>query len=371
MTTTASPRIGVLTGGGDCPGLNAVIRAITRTAISQAEATVFGIEDGFEGLHAGRLRPLRNDDVAGLISEGGTILGTSNKGDPWHFPIPQADGSLSIQDVSAQVLAQIRQARLDALIVIGGDGSMKIAHRLHACGVPIIGVPKTIDNDLPGTDVSFGFDSAVGVVSQAIDALRTTASAHHRVMVVEVMGRTAGWIALAGGLAGGADAILIPELGFDWPSLIDHVRRRASRGRRYSIVCVAEGTPLPQAGVVLQSLDPRRTDARQFGGIGAALAAQIEQRSGLEARTVVLGHLQRGGSPSAADRLLATRFGVHAARAALAGQSGCMVALRGADLLEVPLAEAARGSRQVPADHDWLSTARAIGVYLGHAQPES
>ncbi|MFZ9407421.1 MAG: 6-phosphofructokinase [Burkholderiaceae bacterium] len=358
-------KIGLLTGGGDCPGLNAVIRAVTRTAIAEGGAMIIGIEDGFEGLYTGRTRRLRYGEVAGLLGEGGTVLGTSNKGDPWHFPVLQPDGGVRIEDVSPRIVERIRATGIDVLVVIGGDGSMKIAQRLAAQGVAIVGVPKTIDNDLPATDLTFGFDTAVGVISEAIDRLRTTASAHHRVMLVEVMGRTAGWLALAGGLSGGADAILLPEIGFQWDPLVRHLQSRATRGRRYSIVCVAEGTPLPEGDQVVQRLDVRRTDARQFGGIAARIAQEIEQRSGLEARAVVLGHLQRGGSPSAADRLLATRFGVQAARAALAGRQGVMVSLRGQSVIEVPLAQAAQGVRLVPADHEWLNAARAIGIHLG------
>ncbi|MEY4862465.1 MAG: hypothetical protein RLZ51_560 [Pseudomonadota bacterium] len=365
MNRTHALRIGLLTGGGDCPGLNAVIRAVTRTAIAEGEATVIGIEDGFEGIYTGRTRRLRYGEVAGLLGEGGTVLGTSNKGDPWHFPVVLPDGNIRIEDVSHRVIERLHESGIDMLVVIGGDGSMKIAQKLAMQGVAIVGVPKTIDNDLPATDLTFGFDTAVGVISEAIDRLRTTASAHHRVMVVEVMGRTAGWLALAGGLSGGADAILLPETGFDWDPLLRHLRARATRGRRYSIVCVAEGTALPEGMEVVQRLDIKRTDARQFGGIGHRIAQEVEQRSGLEARAVVLGHLQRGGSPSAADRLLATRFGVQAARAALAGRYGVMVSLKGQDVVEVPLAQAAQGVRLVPADHEWLHAARALGIHLG------
>lgn len=367
MNQTEPMRVGLLTGGGDCPGLNAVIRAVTRTAMAEGGASVIGIEDGFVGLHDGRMRLLNDREVDGLLKEGGTILGTSNKGDPWKFPVSTSDGSVRLEDVSQRILQRLQDARLDALVVVGGDGTMKIAHRLALLGVPIVGVPKTIDNDLQATDVSFGFDTAVGVVSDAIDKLRTTASSHHRVMVVEVMGRTAGWIALGGGLAGGADTILIPELGFRWEDFLRHVQHRATQGQRYSIVCVAEGTQLPQGDVVLQSNDIRRAEPRQVGGIAAEIARQVQLRTPLDARAVVLGHLQRGGSPSAADRLLATRFSVQAARAVLAGRFGVMVALRGQDVVEVALEQVAQGARLVPSGHDWIKTARAVGVHLGVA----
>lgn len=366
MSQTIPPRrIGLLTGGGDCPGLNAVIRAVTRTARGRHGVAVVGIEDGFEGLHAGRMRELDYNEVAGWVGEGGTMLGTTNKGDPWHFPVVGADGTVAIRDVSARMLERIREAALDALVVVGGDGSMHIAQRFVERGVRVVGVPKTIDNDLSATDATFGFDTAVSIVSEAIDRLTTTASSHHRVMVLEVMGRYAGWIALAGGTAGGADTILIPEIPFRWDAVFHHVRQRAKRGRRFSIICVAEGATLPEGGEVLQGLDPRRTDAKQLGGIGAVVARRIEQATGLETRVTVLGHLQRGGTPTAADRLLATRLGVAAAERACAGESGVMVALRGTDIVAVPIADAIAALRTVPPDHGWVRAARAVGTRFG------
>jgi phosphofructokinase-like protein len=366
-TLSRSPpqRIGLLTGGGDCPGLNAVIRAFTRTARGRHGVTVVGIEDGFEGLLEGRMRELDYSEVAGLIGEGGTILGTTNKGDPWHFPVSAPDGSLAIHDVSARMLARIRETGLEALVVVGGDGSMHIAQRFVALGVPVVGVPKTIDNDLSATDTTFGFDTAVSIVSEAIDRLTTTASSHHRVMVIEVMGRYAGWIALAGGMAGGADTILIPELPFAWESVFHHVRQRALRGRRFSIVCVAEGATLPEGGEVLRGIDRRRTDAKQPGGVGAVIARRIEEGTGLETRVTVLGHLQRGGTPTAYDRLLATRFGVAAAESACRGDSGVMVALRGTEIVTVPISDAIATLRTVPPDHAWVQAARAVGTRFG------
>jgi 6-phosphofructokinase 1 len=369
MTDPRPRRVGLLTGGGDCPGLNAVIRGFTRTARSAWGATVVGIEDGFEGLLEGRMRELDYQAVGGLIGEGGTMLGTTNKGDPWHYPLRGEDGTVTIRDVSAQVLERIRTARLDALVVVGGDGSMHIAQRLVGLGVPVIGVPKTIDNDLSATDTTFGFDTAVSIVSEAIDRLTTTASSHHRVMVIEVMGRYAGWIALAGGMAGGADTILIPEIPFRWDAVFRHVRHRAMRGRRFSIVCVAEGAKLPEGGEVIKGLDERRTDAKQLGGVGAVVARRIEEGTGLETRVTVLGHLQRGGSPTAYDRILATRFGVAAAQAACRGESGVMVALRGTDIVTVPIAEAIASLRTVPPDHPLVAAARAVGTRFGDEVP--
>ena len=363
--TPPSRRIGLLTGGGDCPGLNAVIRGFTRTARGRYGVTVVGIEDGFEGLYEGRMRELDYGEVAGLVREGGTLLGTSNKGDPWHYPLIGADGEVQIADVSARTLERIREAGLDALVVVGGDGSMHISQRFIELGVPVVGVPKTIDNDLSATDTTFGFDTAVSIVSEAIDRLTTTASSHHRVMVIEVMGRYAGWIALAGGMAGGADTILLREIPFHWESVFRHVRHRAMRGRRFSIVCVAEGAILPEGGEVLRGLDERRTDAKQLGGIGAVIARRIEAGTGLETRVTVLGHLQRGGTPTAYDRILATRFGVAAADAVCRGESGVMVALRGTEIVTVPIAEAIATLRTVPPDHPLVTTARAVGTRFG------
>lgn len=358
-------RIGLLTGGGDSPGLNAVIAAATRTAILQHAATVIGIEDGFEGLVDGRVRELGLADVAGISSLGGTILGTSNKGDPWHFPIDIGERRFEIRDVSDRALENVRRHRLDALIAVGGDGTMHIASRLRAAGVSVVGVPKTIDNDVPGTDVTFGFDTAVSVVCEALDRLTTTASSHHRVMVVEVMGRYAGWIALAGGLAGGADTILMPEIAFSWEAVSRNVMARAERGIRYSIVCVAEGAKLPGGDTVVQDIDHRRTDATRLGGVGAVVAREIELRTGHESRVVVLGHLQRGGAPTAADRVLATGYGAAAARCACMGDAGVMVAMRSGVIRSVPLSDAVASLRTVPPDHPSLLAARSTGICLG------
>jgi 6-phosphofructokinase 1 len=293
------------------------------------------------------------------------MLGTTNNGDPWHFPLRAADGTETIADVSQQMHERIREHRIDVLVVVGGDGSMHIAQRFVDLGVRVVGVPKTIDNDLAATDTTFGFDTAVAIVSEAIDRLQTTASSHHRVMVIEVMGRYAGWIALAGGVAGGADTILIPEIAFNWESVFRHVRQRALRGRRFSIVCVAEGAKLPEGGEVVKRLDQRRTDARQLGGIGAVVAARIEEGTGLETRVTVLGHLQRGGSPTAYDRVLATRFGVAAAQSACRGESGVMVALRGTEIVTVPIADAIATLRTVPPGHSLVTAARAVGTRFG------
>ncbi|MFO1196671.1 MAG: ATP-dependent 6-phosphofructokinase [Burkholderiaceae bacterium] len=358
-------RIGILTGGGDCPGLNGVIAAVTRTARTRYGATVVGIEDGFEGLVEGRMRELDLADVVGILGQGGTILGTSNKGDPWHYPVEVGERRVEIQDVSYKALRNIARWNLDALVAVGGDGTMHIASRLMDAGIHVVGVPKTIDNDVPGTDTTFGFDTAVSVVCEALDRLATTASSHHRVMVVEVMGRYAGWIALMGGLAGGADVILMPEIAFTWESLFRRVNEQASHGKRYSIVCVAEGARLPDGSEVVRELDPKRTDAKQLGGIGAIVAREIEAGTGHETRVTVLAHLQRGGAPTAADRVLATGFGAAAARCVCEGEYGVMVAVREGGIVPVPMRDAIAPLRRVPLDHHVLMAARSVGIGFG------
>ena len=360
-------RIGVLTGGGDCPGLNGVIRAVTKTAQNEYGATVLGIEDGFEGLVEGRAHELSHREVSGILGLGGTILGSSNKGDPWHYPVEASGGQIEIHDVAFKAIRNFQRWRLDCLVAIGGDGTMQIARRLQDAGVPIVGVPKTIDNDVPGTDVTFGFDSAVSVVCEAIDRLATTASSHHRVMVVEVMGRYAGWIALMGGVSGGADLILIPEIAFSWECVFRKVHERQTQGKRFTMICVAEGAKLPDGTQVIQQIDPRRTDAKRLGGVGAQIAQQIESATGHETRVTVLGHLQRGGPPTSADRVLATRYGAAAARHACQGQGGIMVALRHGSIIALPLAEATGALRTVNPDHDLVSAARAVGTSFGDA----
>jgi phosphofructokinase-like protein len=363
MTRQSIKRIGVLTGGGDCPGLNAVIRSIAKPAMSFFNATVLGILDGFEGLVEARCRELSRFDVSGIVNLGGTILGTSNKGDPFHYPVENGD-SVTITDRSESVVENYKRWNLDALIAIGGDGTMNIAHKLSRMGLNIIGVPKTIDNDLDGTDMTFGYDSALSVATEAIDRLQTTASAHHRVMVVEVMGRYAGWIALGSGLAGGADIILIPEIPFKWDSIFRCVVKR-SKGARFSIVCVSEGAKAEGGDLVIQEKDVRRTDPVRLGGIGHLVAQRVEDETRLETRVSVLGHLQRGGSPTAFDRILATRFGALALQAASRGEFGCMVSLRGRDVVTVKLEDAIRRQRLVSPHSQLIFAARSVGTVLG------
>lgn len=365
MTTRSLKRIGILTGGGDCPGLNAVIRAVAKTAMNDYGAEVVGIEDGFEGLVEGHMHEMSNREVSGIINLGGTVLGTSNKGDPWHYPEEGPDGNTQIVDASRKAVRNYERWGLEALIAIGGDGTMNISHKLAQLGVRIVGVPKTIDNDLAATDQTFGFDTAVSVVTEAIDRLHTTASSHHRVMVLEVMGRYAGWIALAGGVAGGADIILLPELPFRWDSVKKKVMERSTRGKRFSIVCVAEGAKCPDIGEVVHSYDVKRTDSKQLGGVGEFVARQITEGTGLETRVTVLGHLQRGGSPTAYDRILGTKFGVLACRLAAEGRFGTMVALHGAVIEPVLIADAISKLKTVGPDDQLVLAARAVGTSFG------
>lgn len=360
---TQLKRIGILTGGGDCPGLNAVIRSIAKPALLHFRSSVVGIMDGFEGFVEGRMRELSLLDVSGIINLGGTILGTSNKGDPFHFPVTVA-GTTSIVDASEKALQHYHEWKLNALFAVGGDGTMNIAHRFSRMGMNIIGIPKTIDNDLEATDVTFGYDSALHVATEAIDRLQTTASAHHRVIVVEVMGRYAGWIALGAGLAGGADIILIPEIPFEWEKVYDAVMRRSS-GARFSIICVSEGATAKGEDRTVQETDVKRTDPIRLGGIGNLAASKIGKATGLETRVTVLGHLQRGGSPTAFDRVLATRFGALALEAASRSQFGTMMSLQGTNVTTVPLEQAISRQRLVPPDSQLILAARALGVSLG------
>jgi 6-phosphofructokinase 1 len=350
MTNNSEVRkIGILTGGGDCPGLNAVIRGVTKPAQDYG-MTVFGIQDGFEGFVEGKAKELRNEDVSGILNRGGTILGSSNKGDPFHWPV-EKDGKFEIVDKSEDVLRNYKAWDLDALIAIGGDGTMHISNKLSKMGLNVIGVPKTIDNDLEATDLTFGHDSAVYVVSMALDRLHTTASSHHRVIVVEVMGRYAGWIALHGGLAGGADIILLPEVPFSWEKVFDKIHKRELMGKRFSLVCAAEGA-IPLGGeMVFKGTDEKRTDPVQLGGIGKIVADEIEKNTGRETRVTVLGHLQRGGSPTPFDRILATKFGAFAIEMASKKRFGCMASLKGNEIVDVKIEDAIANQKLVQMDN--------------------
>jgi len=356
-------KIGILTGGGDCPGLNAVIRGVTKPAQDHG-MTVFGILDGFEGFVEGKTIELRNEDVSGILSRGGTILGSSNKGDPFHWPI-EKDGKVEIVDKSVNVLRNYKALDLDVVIAIGGDGTMHICNKLSQMGINVIGVPKTIDNDLDATDMTFGHDSAVYVVMMALDRLHTTASSHHRVIVVEVMGRYAGWIALHGGLAGGADIILIPEIPFSWELIYDKIHKRELNGKRFSLVCVAEGAKPIGGQLVTRGTDVKRTDPIQLGGIGKLVADNIEKNTGRETRVTVLGHLQRGGSPTPYDRILSTKFGAFAINLAAEKKFGKMVALKGSEVVAVNIADAISKQKLVKPDNQAVLAAKAVGISFG------
>ena len=355
-------RLGVLTGGGDCPGLNAVIRAVTKSAMNMGEATVYGIQDAYVGLVEGRAVRLRNQDVSGILTRGGTILGSNNRDNPFQTRVKR-DGKIVVEDRSDRGVEFYKQLELDALVVIGGDGTMRCAKAFADKGLKIVGVPKTIDNDLRGTDRTFGFDSAVQTVTEALDKVHTTAMSHHRVMIVEVMGRTAGWIALHGGVAGGGDVILMPEIPFEYQRVCDSVLERSKRGKRFSIVVVAEGAQSRDGDTVYQPTDA--VERRRLGGIGHVLAGEIVERTGLDTRVVVLGHLQRGGTPTAMDRVLATRFGHHAFELVARGQYNRMVCLRGNAIADVALEDAAGAPRTVPLDHPLIQAAVAVGTEFG------
>lgn len=354
-------RLGVLTGGGDAPGLNAVIRAVVKSAYN-SNIECIGLEDSFDGLiETGRSRVLTPNDVRGIMRLGGTILGTTNQGNPFAYPVATSDGT---KDYSDRVVEMFHRMGLDALVVIGGDGTLAIAHRFSALGIPLVGVPKTIDNDIVGTTNCFGFDTAVAFATDAIDRLHTTAEAHRRVMVVEVMGRYAGWIALYAGVAGGADAILIPEVPYDLEVVAQRIRERDHWGARFSIVVVAEGA-FPRGGTHSLVAEAQGARAERLGGIGNRVAEALGQLTGKETRAVVLGHLQRGGAPTSFDRVLALRFGGRAVELVKRGEFGTMVAFAPPDIVARRLEDIVGKIKKVPADFDLLLTAKAMGVTFG------
>ena len=357
-------RIAINTGGGDAPGLNAVIRAATLAAL-QRGWEVLGIRRGYTGLLEGEVDgepgvfPLTAHAVRGITHLGGTILGTTTRGNPFGLEVRKSDGTWGVSDRSQEIVDRFNELRIDALIAIGGDGSLNIANALHKKGLPVIGVPKTIDNDLAATDMTFGFQTAVEVATDAIGRLHSTAEAHQRAMLVQVMGRHTGWIALESGMAGGADAILIPEIPFSVAHVAEKIRERDRQGRRFSIVVIAEGAK-PMDG------EPSYADeSGRYGGIAERLAPQLEEVTKKETRTLVLGHIQRGGTPIAYDRNLALRFGAAAVRCIHEGSLGTMVALQGQHIRAVPLAHAVQELKRVPLDCDSILTARQLGIALG------
>jgi phosphofructokinase-like protein len=357
-------RIALSTGGGDAPGLNAVIRAAVLSAVGRGW-DVLGIRRGYLGLLGeDEVVTLTRDMVRGIGHVGGTILRTTNRGNPFRYPRPRADGTIEEVDRSDEMIGRMRELGIDAIISIGGDGSLAIGQQMHERGIKIVGVPKTIDNDVAGTITTFGFDTAVNTTIEAIDKLHTTAESHDRVIVLEVMGRNAGFIALHSGLAGSADVILIPEIPYDVEKVCEKIRDRDRAGRRFSIVVVAEGAA-PVGGQVSILGASLPGEAPRVGGIAEHLAREIQTRTGKECRSLVLGHLQRGGSPTGYDRLLATRFGGAAVRAVADGRWGEMVALHSPDIVTVPIVEALREPKRVDPNHDIVLTAKATGISFG------
>jgi len=359
-----SQRIAVSTGGGDAPGLNAVIRAVVLGGLNRG-GEVLGVRRGFGGLLGeAQLKSLDREDVRGLTNVGGTILGTTNRGDPFRWPRKQSDGSWVETDRSDEIIDTARLLKIDALIAVGGDGTLRIASALAEKGLPVVGVPKTIDNDVHGTWTTFGFDTAVNTATDAFDKIESTAESHERVLVVEVMGRYAGWIALHAGLAGSVHAILIPEIPFDLDKVCDQVRLREALGRHFSVIAVAEGAMPLGSSAVLQA-EAESGGVERLGGVAGLVAKYVQERTGKETRTVTLGHLQRGGRPTTFDRLLALRFGAAAVRAVEDGRVGHMVAFHPPNVTTVPLGDALSEPKTVPLDCDQILTARDLGICMG------
>ncbi|MFO0577531.1 MAG: ATP-dependent 6-phosphofructokinase [Polyangia bacterium] len=362
---TAPKTIAISTGGGDCPGLNAVIRAAARTAVLKYGWNVIGIPEGMDGLiWPERARPLTLNDVRGILPRGGTILGTTNKSNPFelHFRDPET-GNDTVRDVSDQVVQNARALGIDALINIGGDGTQRIGLKLFHKGLPVVGVPKTIDNDLSCTDSTFGFDTAVHVATDAVDRLHSTAESHRRIMIAEVMGRDAGWIALHAGLAGGAHVILIPEIPFTLASVVESIRLREAGGKRSTVIVLAEGAKLPSD--MPGDLVEARKRSRFGVSLGELIGEALGRMSGRDVRVTVLGHTQRGGTPTPLDRILSTRFGVAAVELIAQGKLGHMVALRGAEIVAVSLEAACAQQKLVDPDGELVRVGRSIGVSFG------
>jgi len=366
----AISRIGLLTAGGDCPGLNAVIRAVGRSALARG-IEVHGIADGFLGLMEDRVERLTDEKLAGILTQGGTILGTSNKCDPARYAEGKDEaGNIKFEDRTMACLETVARHRLDAVVIAGGDGSMTVGSKLIAFaeskGRPLnfIGLPKTIDNDLAGSELTFGFQTAVSIATEALDRLHTTAASHHRVMAVEVMGRNAGWIALHAGVASGSDVILIPEIPFSLERVCASAIDRRRRGKHFTIICVAEGAKPAGGGQFVARSDPTSPDPIRLGGVAKYLSDEVEASTGFESRHVVLGHVQRGGTPVAGDRELATRLGFHAVEMLTAGKRNRVAVIQNARVTDIALAEAAR-QRTVPMDDPLVRAARAIGIGFG------
>ncbi len=357
-------RIGVLTAGGDCPGLNAVLRAVCKTAILEYGLEVIGFLDGFKGVVKNEYQELDLEAVSGILHTGGTILGSSNRDNPFRFYEPDENGG-HYSDYSDQAMENIRNLGIDALVVIGGDGTLHIADGFARKGLKVVGVPKTIDNDLMATNVTFGFNTAVATASEAIDKLHTTAESHHRVMLLEVMGRYAGWIALYSGISGGADVILIPEIPFRAEKIIEKIRERENRGRHFSIIVVAEGAKEEGGEMVVQKYVKESHDPIRLGGIADYVAHRIEALSNIETRVTVLGHLQRGGAPVPYDRILSTRYGAAAIHALMRGEFGKMVSLDGDSIVTVSIQDAIEDLKKIDPNGEIVRAAKSVGISFG------
>jgi len=356
-------RIGIVTGGGDCPGLNAVIRGVVKVGIGKYGWEMVGILDGFEGLLENRTIPLNSQAIRGLLTQGGTILGTTNRCDPFDCPVILPDGRVERRNYSQKAVQNFQRLALTGLVATGGDGTLAIAHKLHELGIPVVGIPKTIDNDLDATEMTFGFMTAVETVTDAIDKLHSTAESHHRVMILEVMGRDAGWIALYAGMAGGADIILIPEIPFKLDKILEKIRTRQEAGSNFSIIVIAEGAKLGEEKTFIDR--DTMTGLPRLGGVGDKLASAIRKRIDLEVRTTVLGHIQRGGGPIAFDRILATRLAVEAAELVAQDKWDMMVAYKNGDIVAVPILEAIGQRKMVKPDGQIIAHARALGIAFG------
>ncbi|HUU22949.1 MAG TPA: ATP-dependent 6-phosphofructokinase [Phycisphaerae bacterium] len=370
MASGSIRRVGVLTGGGDCPGLNAVIRAVVKTGIYQYGLEMVGIEDGYLGLIENRMHLMTPEEVSNILTVGGTVLGASNKADPASFAVREGDQWVK-RDVTEQVLDHCQQWQLDALVIIGGDGTMAGAAGLIERGLRLVGVPKTIDNDLPETDMTFGHDTAVATATDALDKIHTTASSHHRVMVVEIMGRYAGWLALRAGVASGADVILIPEIPFDMDVVSHKCLQRSKRGKRFTIIAAGEGAHTAGGKMIVDHVDEASPDPIRLGGIARYVAEEVEKRTGLESRHIVLGHIQRGGTPTAFDRVLATMLAHHAVELLMEGRFGRLSVLRDGVVDSVPIEAIAGTIKTVPHDHPLVRAAKAVGTCFGDGDPST
>lgn len=357
-------KIGVMTGGGDCPGLNPVIRAVVRTAILKYGLEVVGFKHGYNGLYHNNVIPLDLDSVSGILPIGGTILNSSNKDNLFQYPFEE-NGKIVYRDVSDVGVENIKKNGIDAMVIIGGDGTLTSGRDFARKGVKVVGVPKTIDNDLACTDYTFGFDTAVSVASEALDRLHTTAASHNRIMVLEVMGRYAGWIALAAGVAGGADAIMIPELPYDIHKIADALIARKESGRKFSVVVVAEGAKSVTGEMHVNKVISDSPDPIRLGGIGTKVADELEKLVGLESRATILGHIQRGGTPTARDRILSTRYGSEAVELLMAGKFGNMVTLKGDDMSYESLEDVIGKNKGVDPDCELVRMAKGIGICFG------